>query len=136
MTTCTVAPACVSRRASSIDLYAAIDPVTASTTKRPRTASVTNRAPFASYVQLVQHPQPLEREVVVHLLDAFRERRDRGRESAGGDDARLRRQLRDDARQQTLDEPDVAEHDPGPKAVRGVLADRGRGRHQRHAKEP
>src|SRR5438067_8619056 len=97
MTTCTVAPACVRRRASSTDLYAAMEPVTASTTKRPRIASVTNAAPLASRVELVQHPQPLEREVVIHFLDPLREGRDRGREPAGGDDARLRRQLRDDA---------------------------------------
>ena len=41
MTTCTVAPACVRWRASSMALYTAIDPVTASTTNRPRTRSLT-----------------------------------------------------------------------------------------------
>src|SRR5438093_83724 len=73
MTTCTVAPACVSRRASSIDLYAAIEPVTPRTMKRPRSASLT----FTSGVHLIQEAQPLERQILVHRLDTLCERGDR-----------------------------------------------------------
>src|SRR5581483_9719132 len=91
---------------------------------------------WTSGVQLVEHAQTLEREVLVDLLDPARERRDRRREPTRRDDPRLRRELRQDPREQALHESDVAEDDPGAEAVRGVLADRGGGRRERDAKEP
>src|SRR6266542_841323 len=130
MTTCTVAPACVIRRASSTTLYAAMEPVTASTTNFPRNRSgFTGRPPpgrlAGSVIELPEETQALEGEVVVDAFDARGERHDRRDETARPDDPRRRwRKLGDEPGDEPFDQADVAEHDPRADAVGGVLADR------------